>query len=272
MKSEKLLNAIGNMNEELIYGAIEEPTCLKKKILMKKLSQKWQYLAAAACLCILLVVPVAAANKELLIEVFENFTGWTAKTSGRIAIKELSPELAELEKGYYKMDSIEEAGEFIGIALPENALLKKAKKVYAQLKLANGEKITEHCIVNIIKNENGELWAIGVDAHYRYQNLLIDVGYSLVTELNPYENGGGRGVISLDKTQNQPKQTEHITSFGKECTIFYYTENMNDENAAVIGYSYMPMDDMLVSLKIVGYSEEKVKRLMIRLLDGFVLE
>lgn len=268
MKQEKLLNAIGNIDEELLYGAMEEPALPS----VKKSRSRLKWCVAAACLCVLITLPAAAANKELFVNVWQNFTDWEVRTSGKIAIKELAPELLELDGGYYPQENIEAAEEFLGITLPKSAALKEAEKAYFHIKFENGDSLTKHCYVDLGKDSEGRLLGINVEACYRYGNrynkLPVTVSYGLTTELNSYDNGGGRGVTGMDDEENQPEQISYITPSGRECTIFYATYT-GDKHVLCSGYGYMTMDNMLISVTIHHGSEKAVRSAMTQILDGF---
>lgn len=264
MKKEKLLNAMGSIDDELIYSAMEEPVLQSGKGCGNWM--KWGL--AAACLCILLTLPVAAANKEVVVKIWQNFTGWEVRTPGRIAIKELAPELLELERGYYPQENIETAEEFLGITLPENALLKVAEEAEYHITFENGDRLIEHCVVDLAKDAEGQLLGINVKAKYYYNDMFVEVGYGLSTELNTYDNGGGRGVMGIDESQNEPEQISYITPSGRECEIFYYTFD-GYVNEFYVGCGYMTVDNVLISLYISDTSEKAVHSTMIQILDGF---
>ena len=88
MNSEKFYEAMENINDELILGAIEEP---KRKINpIRKI--KWTVLAAAIALVI--AVPVLAKNFGITLANNEEIGYWDVyNEDARYALNEFSPEL-----------------------------------------------------------------------------------------------------------------------------------------------------------------------------------
>ena len=90
MNSEKFYEAMENINEELILGAIEEP---KRKFgTVKKL--RWSVLAAAIAL--LVAVPAVAKSFGITLAHNEEYGYWDVyNEDARYALDEFSPELLE---------------------------------------------------------------------------------------------------------------------------------------------------------------------------------
>ena len=122
MKSEKMLNAMENINDELIIGAMEEPK-MKKFHSIGKI--KWTVLAAAIAL--LVAVPVMAEVFGFSLDFSETDKYLDVNTNAVFAAEEFSEEVRAVKgQEYFVMQDMAEAEEFIGINIPDNAVLEKA--------------------------------------------------------------------------------------------------------------------------------------------------
>ena len=270
MKNEKMLNAIGKIDEDLVLAAMEVPA---KKIRVKRnVWLKWG--AVAACLCLFLATPVAAAAKVMLVDILADRAGWLVKTKERITVEDFSKEVQEfVEKSeekskYFVMESLEEAEEFLGVAIPDNALLEKAvkDKIHREINInGQNEQYDAHCMVYLLKNKEGKLAVVDTDATYRYENILVMVNYRMNTDANSYDSGFGVEYSEMSEKDQTPKAIEHITPSGRECTIFYEGE----AGGIFGGYGYVVVDGVLVQLYLMDISEAKVRNCMLELLDAF---
>lgn len=124
MKNEKFYEAMENINDELLLGAIKEP---KRKIHpIKKI--KWTVLAAAIAL--LVAVPVVAETLHLETEYNAEEEKWEVKSCEFVSYSSLSEEVREdaknwkdifvLGKPFWRMQQVEE---YLGFELPKNKFL-----------------------------------------------------------------------------------------------------------------------------------------------------
>lgn len=204
MKNEKILNAIGNINDEMILNALEE------------------------------------SEKEALERA----------------------EALETEDGIYSMSGVEEAEEFLGVSLPENTLLEDAYKLSFDVYLENGECVTGNTITFLLNNVESKLVAVWVESRYLYNGMDVWVNYKLVTELNPYEDGGGMAV-ETDENHEQTKET-YVTATGRECTIIF-----SDDEKTCAGYAYMDIDGVLTAVEVVGGRVEDVRNCLYQIVDAY---
>ena len=266
MKNDKLLNAIGKINDELVFAAMEVPI---KKVRAKR--KAWiKGGAIAACLCLFLVIPVAAAAKDILVNILSDRTGWSVTTKERIAVEDFSNEVQEFvkeskeESKFLVMENVAEAEKFLGVALPDNMLLEEASKddMHVEINI-NGQKerYDAHCIVYLRKNKEEKLALANTEAAYRYGGVYVSVNYRINTEDNRYDSGFG---VVFEERQSS-EAIEYITSSGRECVIFYEGE----EGGIFGGYGYTLVDGVLVQLYLLNRSEESVQNCMLKLLDAF---
>lgn len=267
MKSEKLLHAMGELDDELVSGAMQMPMENGKTARPRRV--RWMILAA--CLCLLLAVPAMAWSENLQFRFFPEAGRWEADTQYRFPLSAFSRDLrekaAENGTGFvrYPMDTMAEAADFIGVSLPENALLAQAEPAMMFLEFEDGEQMQTHCLVYLANGSDQKLMAVQAEAEYWYEETDVHVLYSMVTECNPYENGGGAGVTFDDLPENEPQT--YMSASGRECVMaFTYT---GYENFGYMGYGYVVVDGILVQLQVRHVSEETVRDTLPRLLDAF---
>lgn len=193
-REEKLLRAIGGVDDEMIADAMEP---------RRKKQPAWlRWTAAAACLCLLLASPVGAAMGESLYKFVNGHGVIEHCVLDRIALDSLSVgALAafpddEGETSYILRDSIADAEKYLGIELPDNPVLEAAMWSDINLETYNGQELKSHCILHLSTGDKPEPYCVDAEAAYRVDGVLVEVMYRRPTELNPYENGGG---VSFDQ-------------------------------------------------------------------------
>ena len=127
-KEEKLLHAIGGVDEHLIEEALEVRIRRKPAIL--------RWVAVAACVCLLLASPAVAAMVGSLVELWPSDKYVSYYINERITIDSLSEEVAEAFDGQkktvlrYQMDTLEEAEELsLLLTEPSDKRTKRALDV-----------------------------------------------------------------------------------------------------------------------------------------------
>ncbi len=263
MNSEKLYEAIENINDELLLSAFEKPEKSKLRP-FKKI--KWSVLAA--CVALLMAVPVMAAGFDIELSFFEG--GWEARTEGYIPIEEFSEEVRNVaeeqnvEAAIYMMESLSEAEGFLGIDFPENELLERRSWDRVNLSYINGkgEEVTEkaaHCYVIVVKDENGLLDSINTTAHFLGNirvNYIADAG----------QDEWGEGSAHYQKGSASEKEI-YTNPAGID---FRIVQNINETGCDFAAYT--TINNVLVSVKYYtpyhtedGYSCTALKLL----LDGY---
>ena len=119
--TKNALEMINALDDEFVLSAMEEP---KAKIRPLK---KLRWTAVAACIALLLAVPVMAEVFGFTLDFDANKNHWEANTNARFALEEYSEEVKSVKgQEYFVMQDIFEAEEFLGIDLPDNAVLEKS--------------------------------------------------------------------------------------------------------------------------------------------------
>lgn len=189
MKEEKLLHAMDAIDDELIRAAMEAPE--------RKLRRAWvKWVAAAACMCLLLASPVGAAMGESLVK-FMNNGNLEFIMPDRLRLEDLTAEAlaafpdVEGQRNYICIDSLDDAEAYLGIDLPDNPVLEAAMRDELHWKTEDDEQLHSHCIITLSTGDKPEPYCVDAEAAYRLDGVPIQVMYRLPTEKNPYENGGG---------------------------------------------------------------------------------
>lgn len=269
MKNEKLLHAIGKIDDELVVSALEVPS---GKVVRRRNIRK-MLMSIAACLCLVLAIPVVASQKDLLVSILSDGTGWSVHTQERFALEEFSRDVQKLSKELGTdskiliMESVEEAEEFLGVPIPDNSLLAEAEKHTIFMETdANGqrERYEGHCMVWLAKSTEAKLVGVDTLAKYIYHDATVEVQYRMIPDSNIYENGGGISGTNYEKLEHR----NYTTSSGRECAIFY-SGVQGSVNYLYTGQGCLVVDGVLIELYIMDISEENVQNCMIELLDAF---
>lgn len=267
MKSEKLLSAIGEINDTLITEPLTKPleTAKPRRV-------RWvKYAAVAACLCLLFVLPIAAAQSDLMVEFFTDLTGWHIGTKKYYTDRDFSKEVRSLAREaagtrkYYPMDTLEEAEEFLGISLPNNPMLtgEIRDKVYVETEVdGEMEHYESHCLLELSFSEDESVLAADTQAAYRYGLMHLYVLYRIPTEAAYSKGGGGIGGIDANITGAQT----FVTASGREYAIVC-TSSGEDIFSC---YGYTVVDKILVEVSLIGRSEEEMRQAVTEIMEGYV--
>lgn len=266
MRSEKLLSAIGSIDDELILQAM---TARSENTNHRR--TRWiKYAAVAACLCLLLALPIVAARNEMLVDFFADMTGWHIRSKEYFADKDFSREVRSLSKKAagestnLPMENLEQVEEFLGIAIPKNPLLTAeiADKVHMEVE-TNGQSVRYDtpCLVYLAFSEDGSVVAADTHAAYRYKQMHLYVTYRMTTEYAVSIGGGGMGNQNADMAQLQT----YITDSGRECAVFF--EKSGD--GIYSGRGYTVVDAVLIELSLIGRSEENIQQAITEVLEAF---
>lgn len=266
MRSQKILNAIGRIDDELILEAM---TIHSERVNTKPV--RWiKFGALAACLCLLLALPIVATQSDLLVDIFSDMTGWRVRAKGYYSDKDFSKEVRALSQElagdtkYAPMESLEQVEEFLGVAIPDNSLLTEeiADEVHIEVE-ENGQRIRYDtpCLIYLAFSEDGSTIAVDTTAAYRYEQMHLYVTYRMPTEYATAIDGGGFGSQQANIVGSQT----YITPSGRECAVFYTSTG----DGVFSGYGYTVVDAVLVELSLVGKSEAEIRKVITEVLDGF---
>lgn len=273
MKSERLLNAIGKIEDTLVEDALEIPekSVDSPKKFLKNTSNKWfKRIAIAACFFMVISVPVLAIEHGLRLKFMQSQHKWSVNTQGRFPLEAFSEEVLEIvealgtEDGMYSMNTLEEAEEFLGIQLPENTLLEKMPQEPIEQEWSDGKQVSGNTITYLFNGIQSGFVAAWVYSDYRYKGMDVWVNYQLVTELNPYEDGGGVSVEIKGDESEQILET-YVTTSGRECSIIYSGHG----EYSYAAYAYMDIDGILTEVQIRHGSLESIENMVKAVMDGY---
>lgn len=254
--TKNALEKINNLDDEFVLSAMEEP---KAKIHPLK---KLRWTAVAACIALLLAVPVIAEVFGFTLDFDAIQNHWSVNTNARFALEEYSEEVKSVKgQEYFVMQDIFEAEEFLGIDLPDNTVLEKSEKRFVKTKfMESGIKREVHCSVYVGENE-GNLLGTHTDTWHSFGENTVNVSYHTICEQNPYENGGGFGYVLEDELS---KSKKYINKSGRECGIVSIEGEYDYQEMAVT-----EVDRVLVSVMVYGQDKESVRNVVTKILDAY---
>ena len=254
--TKNALEMINALDDEFVLSAMEEP---KAKI---RTFKKLRWTAAAACIALLMAVPVMAEVFGFTLDFDANKNHWKANTKARFALEEYSEEVKSVKgQEYFVMQDIFEAEEFLGRDLPDNTVLEKSEKRFVKTEfMESGIKQELHCSVSVGENE-GNLLGTHTDTWHSFGENTVNVSYHTICEQNPYENGGGFGYLLEDKLS---ESEDYVTPFGRECEIVSIEGEYEYQEMAVT-----EVNRVLVSVMVYGQDKESVRNVVTKILDAY---
>lgn len=259
--TKNALEAINNLDNDMIFSAMEKPE--EKKKLLKFGKIRWT--AAAACIAILMAVPVMAEVFGFTLDFDAIGNYWNANTDASFSAEEYS-EAVRAVKGqqFFVMQDMSEAEEFLGIDMPDNAVLEESEKRFVKTEFnESGIEQEVHCDVFVGENE-GNLLVANTNAWYNYNpgsGITINITYYTVCAENPIEGGGGFGYGLEDELS---KSEKYITPSGRECEIVSIEGEYDYQEMAVT-----EVNRVLVSVMVYGQEKESVRSAVVKILDAY---
>ena len=257
---EKLLHAIGGVDERLIEEALEIRVKRKPAIL--------RWVAVAACVCLLLASPVGASMVGRLVELWSSEKNVSYHINDRISMENLSDEVVNALNGQeetvllYPMDSVEDIEAFLGCKLPENEMLTNAQLKNFDTVIEEGKEYRSPCMVHLFGNEEYGLTCVEAKMYYQIENAYIFVIYRAATEQMPYENGGG---IGFDVEQFD--REDHMTASGMESVI--YTKYSGDSNWGWSCNGIATLDGYVIFISLNAPTKQEAVDTMKTILDAY---
>lgn len=259
------LEMINSIDDEMILSAMETPKASKKTLSFKKL--RWT--AVAACLALLVSVPVMAEVLGLKVEFNPETNAWKANAEGRFAANEYSKEIRSTTgQKVFISESLEDAEKLIGIDFPENAVLENAEKYYVNTEFLNGkaENGDIHCLTHAVENKGNFLGThtmmyFNVKAENDYANKIAEVIYSTVCEENPNENAGGFGI----SFENESAKESYVNPFGKEFEIVVSCDDYGNYSLYAFGES----NRFLITISVNANGEFKAREILYKVIDAY---
>ena len=261
-KEEKLLMAIGGADERLIEEALEVRVRRKPAIL--------RWVAVAACVCLLLASPVGASVVGMLKEAV-GLTGHSVfYTDTRFSHEDFSQEARaaavrqERDREYYSMDDLEAAEDFLGIELPNNAVLSKAAPEIITLDVYSDDQLIETysapCLVELERNSGHALTSAFIWADYMIEDGTITAKYFATTEERPDESTYG-----FDNKESA--RENYVTEAGLEAVV--YSRKVDYGYGSWEARGVLVVDKYLVSLCVYEWSEGEAITTLKTILDAY---
>lgn len=264
MKNEKFLEAMENINDELIFSAMEEPAAKAKTKPFGKI--KWTVLAA--CLAIVLAIPTVAYIKGYTTSYDDENNVYWGSTNYKLHTSDFNEEILEYPGGDYKMLSINLAEKFLGTPLPNNIVLDCAQKNKIWHGDPEKDKDAEgsHCWVHLsVNKETGKLTGVSVYACFVNEKYVsITTNYNTVTE-NSINEGADFG-IKYDGFEDKAPQETYINAAGRTFDVTVFTDGNGEESITAI----TDIDGYLVYVYFSGgESSEALRETMVEVLEAY---
>lgn len=309
MDENKMIDAMSHIDFSLVEEAGQSADQTRRS---------WRrYTLIAACLCLLLAGTVLAVESGFLVKFipgdedlgnlselvgFEIAGRYEATTAKRVPVEKFSQEVRALSAqlgietlcGSCGFSTWEAAEDFLGLDVMNNPLLDSTHMGMIAVSKDEGggtEEVRAHSIVSLYNSsETGELISVRVMGNYNVKDLAnVVVSATLVTDRNPYENGGGTGLIYDTERLGNVDSQEYVTASGITASIIrdsnpvpsYTKEDVDHENPVYdndLGYgeveytAFLPVGDALVMLETgtnAFVDAEESLALLKEVLDGF---
>ena len=228
MDHHQIHNAMLHLDPLLIQEAAE-PVIHKKR--------KLRPLALAACLLLLIAVPVMAVTGSLLVEHYYGDTipdnlerqnldaFFRANTAEKVPISELSQEALDAvaaqedRVGHYGFDTWDAAEEFLGLNILDSDKMQNSVSVPVTDK--DGRQLLRSpCHLALLRNDENLL--IGMNLAYYFKNLAgsqVSLNVNAVTDQSPYDNNSSIGVSNESAYVVQQISEDYLTETGYQTTI-----------------------------------------------------
>lgn len=265
--TKNALEMINDIDDEMLLSAFEKPA--EKKTVLRFGKLRWT--AVAAAIALLVSVPVVAEVFGFSVAFHENDKKLEVSTNAVFAAEEFSEEVRAVKgQEYFVMQNMEEAENFIGINMPDNAVLDKAYPYYVQMDFfSEGNPQKVHCSVFVGENE-GNLLTATAEAWYVFEDyenngfgpddVAVSVNYKAVCDRNPSSGTAGYG-FNLDGLT--PEIEKYITPSGRECEIALYEGYGFDAKGVAV------VDRILVIVEVSGSEKEAVFETVKAILDAY---
>ena len=263
--TKNALEMINDIDEEMLLSALKKPAEKKNVLRFGKL--RWT--AVAAAIAILVSVPVVAELFGFNIDFDESGKNIHIYTNAVFAAEEFSEKVRAVKgQEFFVMQDMAEAEDFIGINMPDNAVLEKAYPHYVQIDFfSEGNPQRVHCNVFVGENE-GNLLTASAEAWYLLENpensspddVDVCVQYKAICDQNPSGEISGYGFNIDDAT---PEIEEYITPSGRECEIALYEGYYFHAKGVTV------VDRILVVVEVSGNSKEAVCETVTEILDAY---
>lgn len=263
-REEKLLRVIGDVDAELIVEASEFNQQRKPKVL--------RWVAVAACVCLLLASPVGASVIGMLKEAIGLDGHSFFYTEARFSTEDFSEEARavaanqEDDREFYCMDDLEAAEDFLGIELPNNAVLSKAAPDIITLDVYSEDQLIETysapCLIELDRNSGHALTSAFVWAEYMIEDCMISVHYVASTEERPDKTDYTIGFENKESTREN-----YVTDAGIEAVL--YIRKVDYGYGSWEARGVLVVDNYLVVVCVYEWSEGEAIITLKTILDAY---
>lgn len=251
-REEKLLRAIGGVDDELIADAMEPRN--------KKQPAWLRWTAAAACLCLLLASPVGANVIGGIIE--EDFT---YRAPDRHPVAVFSQEALDLAAGqngsiHIPMDSMEDAVRFLGLNHIDNPILDNAVPKEVRTTTAKGEVFGTAFLV-WMDAKDGAIRFADAQGHYTIDLASVDVQYVLITDQITKDSG-----VAIDPDDMEARE-DYVTPRGLECVLYTHIGYQDWGTADCTAFA--AKGDCLIWVTVSHHDPDTAMRTLKQIMDAY---
>lgn len=269
-KEEKLLHAIGGIDDELIRDAMVKP----RRTPARRGWIKWT--AAAACLCLLLASPAGAS----MLGKVKELTGMNGHaefyTTDRFTVEDFSEEAREAaaqqdsRSEHYPMEDAASAEAFLGLDFPDNDIIDFADPKTITLDRAD-ETYEAPCLVNLTKTVENELSAAAAwSAYYLDHGQTevwdddgqFEVWYIATTQERPADEHNTVGIEIADA-----EREDYVTPEGLECIL--YSRYVGYAFGAWEARGFAVVDGYLAYVTVYEWSPDEAMDSLRNIMDAY---
>ncbi len=252
-KEEKLLRAIGGVDDDLIADAME-PQKRKKQ-------PAWlRWTAVAACLCLLLASPAGANMIGGIVEEFRSVRA--PERYPATAFPQVALDAAKGQDGsvFHPTASMEEAMAFAGLKHLENPVLAEASPKEVHTTTINGEEY-DTAFQTWLKVVDGEIWIAIVEGWYTIDLSSVSVNYILNSDQTPTDSG-----FAFDPAEMGHRE-DYTTPDGMSCVLYTHDGDQNTGFAECVGFA--ARGDCLIYVTVDNPVEKTAMTTLKQILDAY---
>ena len=228
------------MDNKNIHDALNylDPRLIEEaSVPVSRKNRKFRPILIAACLCLLIALPVMAVTGNLLVEHFygenipKNLSGqnldafFRANTPDKAPTSSLSQEVLDAAAaqeepvGYYGFETWEEAEVFLGLNILDSDLMQNGVPI--PVTDAEGNQILNTpCHLTMLRNDDGLLYSLNLQYFFQsYGDGTVTLNVNAVTDQNPHDNNSSIGISNEDASVLQQTGEDYQTASGSQATI-----------------------------------------------------
>jgi len=228
------------MDNKNIHDALDylDPQLIEEAAVpVSRKNRKLRPMMIAACLCLLIALPVMAVTGNLLVEHFygsnipknlseQNLDAFfRANTPDKIPTSTLSQEVLdaaaaqEENVGYYGFESWDEAEAFLGLNILDSDLIQSGVSIPVNDSEGN-QILNTPCHLTMIRNDDGLLYGMHLEYFFKgYSEGLVSLNVNAVTNQNPHDNNSSIGISNESAYVLQQTSEDYQTASGSQATI-----------------------------------------------------